>query len=141
MARYTFPITVPPRILMPVSYDFDGDILALRMVGDYETSDIRAAVLQALASPQRGRLSGLLFDVSRSTALPKRPTRDIKAMAAFLARIAPEYGGRLALVGASDVNYGLMRMGAVDVEGAGVPARVFRTEVEATDWLRGRTVD
>ena len=126
---------------MAVSYDFDGEVLALRMVGDYQPADIRAAVVQALASRDGGRLIGMIFDVSRSSALPKRSTREIRAMAAFLAHVAPEYGGRLALVGNSDITYGLMRMGAVDVEGAGVPARVFRTEREATEWLRGRAVD
>ena len=42
----------------------------------------------------------------------------------------------MALVATSDVGFGLMRLGAVDVEMAGVAVQAFRDIDQAMTWLR-----
>ena len=121
---------------MPVSYEFDENILVLRMVGDYVPADIRAALSAALQDDARPALTGLLFDVSASTSLGARSSRDVRSMAALLSHLAPQFGGRLALLGTTDLQYGQMRLGSVDVEAAGVDVWPFRDRSEALRWLR-----
>jgi hypothetical protein len=56
-------------------------------------------------------------------------------MAHFLAGRGRAFGGRLAIVAASDLAYGLMRMGGVFAEHDGLAAEVFRDAVSAEEWL------
>jgi hypothetical protein len=120
---------------MPVSYEFDGSMLALRMVGSYEPADVRKAIADALREAGGRELTGLLFDVTASDALARRSANEVRAMAAFLAHVAPSFGNRIALVATNDVGYGLMRLGAVDLESAGVAPYVFRDVAAALAWL------
>lgn len=121
---------------MPVSYEFDESILVLRMVEHYLPADIRAALAAALQADARPALTGMLFDVSASTSLGARSTRDVRSMAALLSHLAPQFGGRLALLATTDLQYGQMRLGSVDVEAAGVEVWPFRDRSEALRWLR-----
>lgn len=125
-----------PRDAMPVSYEFDDHVLALRMVGSYEPADIRRAVVEALKEAPGHALKGLLFDVRASDVLTRRSANEIRAMAAFLAHVAPSFGNRIALVAGNDVGFGLMRLGAVDLESAGVTPYAFRDLTAALAWLR-----
>lgn len=120
---------------MPVVHEIAGGILTLRMEGEYTPADIRAAFLAAADSHGDG-VVGLLFDVSPSRVLPTRSTSEIQDMGAFLAREASRYGRRLALVGASDVAYGLMRLASVSLPESAVEVEVFRDAVAAHAWLR-----
>ena len=103
---------------MPVSYEFDGSILALRMKGAYDPADIRRAVADALVEAAGREMTGLLFDVRGSVVLTRRSANQVRAMAAFLAHVAPSFGNRIALVASDDVGFGLMRLGAADLERA-----------------------
>jgi hypothetical protein len=105
------------------------------MVGLYEPADIRTALIGALRQQSSTCVRGLLFDVRASEVLQVRPADEIRAMAQFLSAHAQEFGRRLALLASTDVAYGLMRMGSVYVEGAGVATAVFRDERDAQDWL------
>lgn len=120
---------------MPVTHEFEGQILTLRMTGEYVPADIRSALALALREPRVEPIHGMLFDVSDSSAIARRSTQEIRAMAAFLAHNGPSFGGRLALVAVTDISYGLMRVGGADVESAGVTVRAFRKVDEAKAWL------
>ena len=121
---------------MPVRAEVDDGMIALRMIGDYETADIRGALRAALDGQPAGSVRGLLFDVRASTSLAGRPTDALREMASFLSLQGPAYGGRMALVASEDFAYGLMRMGSTLVQFEGVEATVFRDEAEAWTWLR-----
>lgn len=121
---------------MPVRAEVDDGMIALRMIGEYETADIRAALRAALDAEPAGSLRGLLFDVRESTVLAGRPAEALREMASFLASVGPAYGGRLATVASADFAYGLMRMGTTLVEFEGTETAVFRDEAEAWAWLR-----
>ena len=120
---------------MPVSHSFRDRIVVMRMEGNYTTADLRQEIEGALDDPERPRLIGMLFDVSRSTALADRTAAEVNAMGHFLAERSAAFGRRLALVASSDVAYGLMRMGAVATESDGVETRVFRDSESAEQWL------
>ena len=134
-AVMTQPTHAPSDCRMPVSYVFDGRLLALRMIGAYVPADIRAALAMALRDPRAPDIQGMLFDVSESESIARRTPQEVRAMAAFLAHNAPAFGGRLALVATTDVGYGLMRIGGADVDSAGVSVRTFRSVDEAIVWL------
>ena len=119
---------------MPVASALADGILTLRMIGEYTPADIRAAFLDAVDG--RDGITGMVFDVSASSVIATRSTTDIRDMGAFLAREGARFGRRLALVGASDVTYGLMRLASVSVPETEVEAEVFRDHAAARAWLR-----
>jgi hypothetical protein len=120
---------------MPVHVHEADGIVELRMVGAYETSDVRGVLLGALAQPPEVPRRGMLFDVTRSAVLTTRTANELRQMAMFLSGEAPRYGGRLALLADGPAPYGLMRLGGTHTELAGVDTAVFRDEREARAWL------
>ena len=120
---------------MPVNFEFDEGIIALRMTDFYVPEDIRNALLQGLADPGTLRPIGLLFDVSRSQSLGKRSAADVVAMGYFLARHADSFSRRVALVGFDDFPFAMMRMGHITLESEGIRSEVFREEANAREWL------
>ena len=121
---------------MPVTYEFDDCTIALRMIGSYETAEIRSALLEALAHPACPSIVGLLFDVRESRSITGRTADEVRAMAEFLASIADRFGRRMAMLADTDAAFGLMRLGAVGVERHGVDSQVFRNAADADAWLK-----
>lgn len=128
-------LRAPPDVLMPVSYDFDGRIIAIRLAGCYETADVRTALRAAIEDPRCPDAIGLLFDLRGSRSIAGRTADEVRMMAHFIATMASRFGRRLALVADSDAAFGLMRLGAVDIEQHGVEASVFRKADDAEQWL------
>ena len=126
---------------MPVLFELDDQVIALRMVGAYQPADIRAALRDAFADPGAASPIGLLFDVRPSESLRGRPTEEVRRMGRFLAAQGARFGGRLALVASENFAYGLMRLGAAAAESGGVAASVFRDEPAALAWLQSRSGD
>lgn len=122
---------------MPVSYDFDDRIVAIRQRGDYSVSELEEAILAGLADPRRPAGAVLLFDLRESRALRERPTEDVRGMARFLARHRAAYNSRLVMVAPTDLAFGLMRLGAVTAEAGGVVTEVFRDYEPARAWVLG----
>jgi len=120
---------------MPVCYTFEDRVLHLRMIGDYVPGEIRERVLAALGDSNLPAGVRFLFDVSQSSALGTRTPEDLRAMAAFLARLAPKFGNRLAMLVSNPLQYGLLRIGEAYSEQGGMVARVFYNEREALEWL------
>jgi len=131
---------LPPNATMPVTYEFDGCIVAMRLRGVYETADVRDALRGALDDPRCPRAAGLLFDMRGSRSITQRSATEVRTMAQFIAAHAERFGRRLALLADTDAAFGLMRLGAVTVEQQGVEASVFRNAAQAAEWLgAGRT--
>jgi len=120
---------------MPVTCEFDGRTVAVRLTGFYEPADVRAALVAVLDDPHFARAAGLLFDVRASRSIARRTAAEVRVMAQFLAGHADRFGRRLALVADGDAAFGLMRLGAVAIEQQGVEASVFRNVADAEDWL------
>lgn len=121
---------------MPVTYEFDDCTVTLRMTGVYAPVETQRTLLQALADPACPEILGMLFDVRGSESLAGRSADEVRAMARFLGSHAARFGRRLAIVADTDAAFGLMRLGAVDVEQHGVDSRVFRCVTEASSWLK-----
>lgn len=120
---------------MPVTYEFDGRIVAMRLTGRYETADVRAALRGALEDPRCRHAAGLLFDIRGSHSISQRSAAEVRTMAQFIATHADRFGRRLALLADTDAAFGLMRLGAVTVEQQGVETSVFRDAADAEEWL------
>ena len=120
---------------MPVSFEIEDGVIALRMIDVYVPADIQAALLEALKDPRASGAVGLLFDVSRSISLNARSTDEIASMGYFLARQSDAFRRRVALVGFDDFPFGMMRMGRVTLEREGVTSEVFRNDNSAREWL------
>lgn len=120
---------------MPVTFDVEDGVLALRMVGLYEPSDIRATLLAALDDPRGASARGLLFDVRASESLSGRSISEVRAMGRFLSKHVRRIGGHVALLADADFAYGLMRLGSVVLEEEGSTVSVFRDETSARAWL------
>jgi hypothetical protein len=123
---------------VPVTFEFDGRILVLRLTGIYSLSDIRAGLVTALAEPQPRSLSGILVDLRDSESLATRTLGDMTSTIGFLAYHAAAYGNRVALVVAGDQQYAVVRMSAEDLHTGGIAASVFRDANEARRWLQPR---
>jgi len=120
---------------MPVSYDFEGDILALRLVGEYGPAEIRAALVAALA--ERGsEVAGLLADLRSSESIQDRTLGDLTAITGFLAYHAASYGNRIAILASTEDARERARFGIVDLAASGVITGIFPTVDDATSWLR-----
>lgn len=120
---------------MPVSFSFDGRIVVMRGAGEYTVDDLKRTILQARGHPDCPPAPLMMFDLTDSASLGGRTAADVKQMAAFLGRERERFGAKLAMVVASDVAYGLMRMGAAHAEAGGVHPAVFRDREAARGWL------
>jgi predicted RNA methylase len=121
---------------MPVTFEFDGRILVLRLAGIYSLADIRAGLIAALAEPHAPVLNGILVDVRDSQSLATRTLGDMTSTIGFLAYHAASYGSRVALVVEGDQQYAVVRMAAEDLHTAGIAASVFRDAGEARRWIQ-----
>jgi hypothetical protein len=120
---------------MPVTYAFEDDVLALRLAGVYAIAEIRAALLAALAEPDRRPIAGLLLDFRKSVSVATRTLGEMTASTGFLAYHAAHFGSRVAMLVATDAEDTLMRMATVDLGTAGLAASVFSDPHEARRWL------
>ncbi len=120
---------------MPVTYEFQGDLLKIELVGKYEPDDVITTFMAAMNDPQCPRPATLLVDVRRSETLATAAVADIRRVAEYVGPYAARVGGRLAVVASSDVHFGLSRLGSVYSEGVGVEAQIFRDPESAIAWL------
>ncbi|MFL5562696.1 MAG: hypothetical protein ACJ79K_14595 [Gemmatimonadaceae bacterium] len=119
---------------MPVPYAFVGNILEIRVTGNYMPRDVEAAFRQAFADPARPTLRALLYDARDSAVIGERTTPDVREAIRFFEGLREHIGQRVALLASTDVAYGVMRMVAGWAAAAGLEAEVFREPAEALDW-------
>jgi hypothetical protein len=121
---------------MPVTFEFDDGIVVLRMAGEYLLVEVRIALTAALDDAEPRPVYGLLLDLTQSESISTRTLGDVTSIIGFLTYHAPSFGRRIALVGSSDVTYGVLRMADVDLDTGGVEANVFRNAAEGLRWLK-----
>ena len=121
---------------MPVTYDFDGSILVMRMAGEYLLIEIRIALAAALDEAESRIITGLLLDTSESQSIATRSLGDITSIVGFLAYHSQAYARRAALVASTDVAFGVLQIADPDFEVAGVETRLFRSYDEGMQWLK-----
>jgi hypothetical protein len=125
---------------MPVSYEFEDHILAVHLVGYYSVDDLKTVLTNAFEDPQRPVVSGMLFDLRDSESIVRRSFNDVMATVDFLARHSAAYGCRVAALTSTEVAYGIVRMGGIDLDNEAVEHREFRVAEDALAWLaRGRS--
>lgn len=105
-----------------------------RAVGAYPLSELEDTVRAALASPHRPALRGAVFDARESAVIESRTTAEVRDAAALIAGLSEEFGRRVALIGQTDVQYGLMRVLAAWADDATFEVDVFRDPAEAFTW-------
>ena len=115
-----------------LSFRVEGDLLTLRLVGDYPLQAYLALVRRALADPGTPGRVRVLVDASASTA--KRGTDDMRAAAEVYGEYAARIH-RIAVVTGSEVHYGLIRMAGAFADTAGIESSPFRSVEEARRWL------
>lgn len=120
---------------MPVTYSFHGSLLKLELVGQYQPDDVIKTFVEAMNDPLCPNPASLLVDVRRSETLANAAIADIRRVAEFVGPYAPRVGGRAAVVAASDVHFGLSRLGSVYSDTVGVEVQVFRDVESAITWL------
>jgi hypothetical protein len=118
-----------------LTYDFEDRVILVRAVGNYEPSDLKTTILEALDDARLPREPVLLFDLRDSRSIGERTADDVRDMARFLAAHGRRYGKRVAMVTTGDLAFGLMRLGSATAEIGGVAAEVFRDMESARAWL------
>ncbi len=113
----------------------DGGAAVVAPVGEYEVRELCDAIDAVLVRAPAEGANGFLLDLSASSALPRRSTRDIRIVAGCLAQARGRFGSRLGMVAPTDLAFGMMRQGSVFIETQGVEAEVFRDYGSAMAWL------
>ena len=119
---------------MPVTYAFRDDVLEVQASGSYAPVEVEQAIRLALVDPARPALRALLYDVRASNEIGSRTTPEVRQAVAFFESLSHEVGRRIALLAATDVGYGVMRMVAAWAEARNLDAAVFRDADEAFAW-------
>ena len=118
---------------MPVNYRFDFNIIVICMAGEYSINDLRAALLNSLADPERPPDSFLLFDFGESRGIHTRPAEEIQTMTDFFALMGNRYNYRLAFASSHDLPYVLQHFVSVKSGSYGITSEVFQTFDEARE--------
>lgn len=120
---------------MPSHHWRDQDYAIVVFEGQYQPSsalDVIDAALGSDGPPVRG----LLLDLTDSESFRARSSEGLRSVAQFLASRRERFGGRLAVVGAGDLVFGLLRMGMVFVSNHDIVGEVFRDRESALTWLK-----
>jgi hypothetical protein len=120
---------------MPVQYSIQENVLKLEFIGKYEPDDIIRQFMAAMNDPACPNPAALVVDVRRSEVLATAAVAEIRRVAEFLGPYAARIGGRCAVIAASDVHFGLSRLGSVYSEGVGVEVQVFRNLESGLAWF------
>jgi hypothetical protein len=122
---------------LPASFREERACGVLELRGEYTVAEAREALAQGLAALPAESAPGLVVDLSGSEMVGTRASPEIINAAVGLAAIGDRISRRVAVVVSSEVAYGLMRMGGVHAERAGLSVRVCRARGEAIDWVVG----
>lgn len=120
---------------MPVSYRFDSTIVIIELVGEYSMNDIPATIIKSLADSTCPIKPCILIDLSESLSIDKRTSEDVITMALSLVPLGKHFNNHIALVAPNNLQYGLMRMGAVFSDEQGMKVEIFRSFTDARKWL------
>jgi hypothetical protein len=117
---------------MPVSWRITEGFVRLESSGPVGFAEWKAALDAALASPDYRPGMGILHDQRQ---LPDAPsTEEGKSRAAYVVARGIR---RWAVLVATDVQYGMARLGDAHSAGTATEIQAFRDPAEAEAWARG----
>lgn len=118
---------------MPASYRIDAErrIIFSKAQGTLTADDLLEHHRRLTSDPGFDRTFNQLWDFS-AVEVDDVPTETIRMLAR---QRSFDAGARRAMVGSTDVQYGLLRMFEIQKEGAAEEIRVFRDLGEARAWL------
>lgn len=120
---------------MGISYQIVDGIVFTTMEATLSLDDVRAYLVTVLADPAYQPGMPSLVDCRKVTALLS--PAELRAIAADIgSTTAAPVTGRCAVLAASDVVFGLVRMYEAYSEGAPIEVRAFRDYDQAMAWLR-----
>lgn len=119
---------------MAISYRIVDDMVFTEMGASFSLDDVRAYLAAVLGDPSYRSGMPSLVDCRHVTALLS--PADLRVIAADIASVttAP-VSGRCAVLAATDVVFGMVRMYEAYSDGAPVEVRAFREKNEAMAWL------
>ncbi len=122
---------------MAYAYTVDDRARLVRVVAD-GPSDVGAIVTFIRELAADGAFEpgfGVLFDARRSAFVPS--AMDVQQILATLSSVRARFGGRVGLVPAAGVMFGVARMLATLAESQGVHVAAFTDPDEAAEWVTG----
>jgi SpoIIAA-like len=120
----------------------DSDVLEVVATGRASVEGYRALIEAILAHPRFRKHGRVLVDKTQ-LAMTHLPQHELREIARHFARMSAELGnGRAAILVATDVAFGIVRMWEAYVEGhVEFGTRAFRSRDEALAWLAGMPVE
>ena len=121
---------------MAISYRVAGGTVLTSIDGTVTADDVRAYLRQAVTDPAYHAGMPSLVDCRQVTSLLS--AEDLRAIAADIQGLTTStVPGRCAVLAASNVVFGLLRMYEVFSEDAAIEVRAFRDLDQAMMWLEG----
>ena len=126
---------------MPITTEVDtaAGVVVLRMIGSLSLSDMTAAFDGMLGNPEFQPGMGIVWDV-RSGAIDALSVDEVQEIPAYVTRrFKMRGGGRLAIVVAKNLTYGVGRMVDGYADAIPIEREIFRDFDEAVRWASGST--
>jgi hypothetical protein len=108
---------------LPISYQFAGKTIWVTLAGQYSFAEIEQAAARILNDPAFTDDMNLLLDARLVTVNPT--LAEVRARAMFLNSVARNRPGKIVLVVADTLRYGLGRMLSIYAQMEGVKVEVF----------------
>ena len=118
---------------MPITYRFTRNIVEVVFVGDNPRAEIEAISHRILSDPAFNPGMNLLIDARQTTANPS--LAEIRSRAVFIRTTFAGNIGRIAMVVASNLHFGLGRMLSTYTRIEGLDFEVFIEMEEAIGYL------
>jgi SpoIIAA-like len=122
---------------MPIFNRVLDGMLIVTVDGDYTPEEFRRFGAAGLELPELSSPTQVLVDMSGASGLLERAAEDVRATASFFAARS-ESIARVAVLAPADLTFGVMNIGRVFANMGGLETELFRTRVEALNWLRER---
>jgi hypothetical protein len=118
---------------MPISYEFDGDVVHFSAAGELSNPVVREALEAATRDPAfRPGMSILMHDLGSDYRISSEQAYEAARDLSEMTRL---YSPHIAVVVSEDIKYGLGRMISAYCERHGIDFRVFRNLENARQWL------
>jgi hypothetical protein len=121
---------------MPLHYVIDDDVLHLKLEGEYDPREVIELFLAAMNDSACPNPVYLVVDATESLSLSTRSSDQIRRIAEFIGPYADRLHHKCAVVAATQLDFGLSRVGCAYSTAAGVQAAAFMSVEQAIDWLK-----
>lgn len=120
---------------MPARFHEDRGCGVLVLAGEYTVREAGDALVGGLLAITPAPARGLVVDLSDSAMVSARSSNDIAIAAASMGQMGARFSHRMAIVAPGSLAFGLMRMGSVHAEEAGLTVNVCREFDKALEWV------